>query len=284
MLFSKSILRQLLLFNGLVALTSSAVVPRARPSRGFVARRETLPEGVPEDCTFLDKPTTEGDDCQALADAWGISVEDFIAWNPSVGDDCSGIQVGESYCVERNWGAPIETSTITDADPTPTKPSNGIETPDPVQLGIVSNCNKFYYVKKGENCRDIAAENGITEDDFGKWNPKVGATCTGLWADTYACVSIIGHQSTTAKPSPTNGIETPSPIQENMIKRCNKFHLVKTTTTCLSIESYYRLPLATFYAWNPSVDINYQYYYQDYHSYKRYCNPFANSEEYGQEL
>jgi hypothetical protein len=47
--------------------------------------------------------------------------------NPSVGKDCAGIKVGEPYCVERNWGLPIEASstTKTDPTPTPTKPSNG---------------------------------------------------------------------------------------------------------------------------------------------------------------
>lgn len=70
----------LLLLPGFIALVTSASVPRARPSRGFAARRQTLPEGVPSDCTFLDTPTSEDDGCQALADQWGISAEDFIAW------------------------------------------------------------------------------------------------------------------------------------------------------------------------------------------------------------
>ncbi|KAF5229853.1 hypothetical protein FAUST_10152 [Fusarium austroamericanum] len=181
--------------------------------------------------------------------------------NPSVGEDCEGITVGESYCVERNWGIPIEASSTTAADPTPTptKPSNGIETPPSTQPGIVDNFNEFYFVEVGDTCATIVDKFGITESEFREWNTKVGDSCAGLWGNAYACVSIIGRKPsatkpiTTTKPSPTNGIETPSPIQEKMVKTCNKFRLVKKTTTCLSIESYYNLPLATFYSWNPSV-------------------------------
>ena len=92
---------------------------------------------------------------------------------------------------------------------TTTTAGNGVKTPDPVQPGIVSNCGKFYLVQKGEGCADIASKHGITLAQFTTWNSKTGTNCAGLWADTYACVSIIGHDATPTKPStPTNGIET----------------------------------------------------------------------------
>ncbi|RSL41142.1 hypothetical protein CEP53_012941 [Fusarium sp. AF-6] len=142
---------------------------------------------------------------------------------------------------------------------TTTTAGNGVETPDPVQPGIVSNCDKFYLIQQGEGCADIASKHGITPAQFTTWNSKTGTNCAGLWAETYACVSIIGHDATPTKPStPTNGIETPSPIQSGMVDNCNKFHLVKTTTTCLSIQDYYKLPLADFYKWNPAVGTNCQ--------------------------
>ncbi|KAL6406435.1 uncharacterized protein AUP68_09229 [Ilyonectria robusta] len=172
MVFSKSILRQLLLLTGLVALTASAVVPRARPSRGFVARRLTLPEGVPEDCTFLDTPATEGDDCQALADIWGISTEDFIAWlaswNPAVGSKCIGLWADSYVCI----GVIGQT--------TPTQPGNGIETPSPIQIGMIKSCKKFHLVKTTTTCTSIQDYFKITIAQLAKWNTAIGSKCTGL--------------------------------------------------------------------------------------------------------
>lgn len=77
----------------------------------------------------------------------------------------------------------------------------GITTPTPVQPDMVDNCDKFYFVKRGEICADIAAAHGISVDEFASWNPKVGKQCSGLWADTYACVSIVGHEGTPTTPS-----------------------------------------------------------------------------------
>ncbi|RBQ65351.1 hypothetical protein FVER14953_21494 [Fusarium verticillioides] len=144
---------------------------------------------------------------------------------------------------------PAKTST----SPTPTKPSNGIKTPGPLQPDIVSDCDDFYMVQKGDGCASVAEKHGITLAQFNKWNPSAGDNCSGLWADAYACVSVIGHKSTPTKPSPTNGIKTPSPIQNGIAKDCNKFHLVTSTTTCTSIKDYYKLPLNDFLKWNPAV-------------------------------
>ncbi|RSL94257.1 hypothetical protein CEP52_012749 [Fusarium oligoseptatum] len=199
-------------------------------------------------------------------------MEDFLKWNPSLTETCDNFQEGYAYCIQAKE-APVssttskpettvqsETTTLVPSKTTPTMTTttttagNGVETPDPVQPGIVSNCDKFYLVQKGEGCASIAAKHGITLAQFTTWNSETGANCAGLWADTYACVSIIGHDATPTKSStPTNGIETPSPIQSGMVNNCNKFHLVKTTTTCLSIQDYYKLPLADFYKWNPAV-------------------------------
>lgn len=138
----------------------------------------------------------------------------------------------------------VATKTIS-TKPATTTVSNGIKTPETTQPDMVSNCNKFYYVQSGESCDTITKKYGITQTQFATWNPKVGSACTGLWASAYACVAIIGGSTTPTNPD--NGIETPSPIQGGMVKDYSKFHLVKTTTTCTSIENYYTLPLADFY-------------------------------------
>ncbi|OAQ60418.1 hypothetical protein VFPPC_14070 [Pochonia chlamydosporia 170] len=56
---------------------------------------------------------------------------------------------------------------------------------------MVDTCNAFYYVQKNQVCDNLARLNGISTKDLASWNTKVGSSCSGLWADTYACVGVI---------------------------------------------------------------------------------------------
>jgi hypothetical protein len=91
---------------------------------------------------------------------------------------------------------PVTTTTSTSSkttstEPTTTAPSNGVTTPLPIQDGMVSNCDAFYFVKAGDGCASIAAKYDITVEQFVAWNPAVGPSCVTLWSSTYACVSLI---------------------------------------------------------------------------------------------
>ncbi|EWG47506.1 hypothetical protein FVEG_07588 [Fusarium verticillioides 7600] len=219
--------------------------------------------------------------CDSILEDYHITSDDLQRWNPSIKDDCKGMTVGRSYCVEATSAVEPEpkpeskpSTAKPSSKPSPTQPSNGeplekpflatiwlmrmhtgIKTPDALQLGIVSNCEKFYMVKSGEGCATVASKNGIILAEFYKWNTKVGSACTALYADAYACVSVIGHNAATPVQTskPSNVIKTPSPIQDGTTKDCEKFHFVKSTTTCASIEEYYNLPFTTFKSWNPAV-------------------------------
>jgi hypothetical protein len=156
--------------------------------------------------------------CSDITSRHGITAAQFAAWNPSVGESCSGLWAEVYVCVSIVGHTPTTTS----VKPSPTKPSNGITTPLPTQPTIVNNCDAFYFVPRDQSCAAIAQKHGITTAQFLAWNPSVGSTCSGLWADAYACVSIVGHTPTTTsvKPSPTkpsNGITTPSPIQPTIV-------------------------------------------------------------------
>ncbi|KAG7417317.1 hypothetical protein LZL87_008029 [Fusarium oxysporum] len=205
--------------------------------------------------------------CDSILEDYHITSDNLQRWNPSIKDDCQGMTLGRSYCVEVSSELETEpmpeskpSTTKPSSKPSPTQPSNGVKTPVALQPGIVSNCDKFYMVKTGEGCATVASKNGITLAEFNKWNTKVGSSCTGLYADAYACVSVIGHNAATPVQTskPSNGIETPSPLQDGTTKECEKFHFVKATTTCASIEEYYKLPFATFKSWNPAVGNNCQ--------------------------
>ncbi|KAH7075512.1 hypothetical protein BKA63DRAFT_602897 [Paraphoma chrysanthemicola] len=194
--------------------------------------------------------------------------------NPSVGSSCN-LVVGNSYCVERSYGVPqpdptptpTPVPTTSSAVPTKPSPTNGVSTPKPIQDGMVSNCNKFYFVVKDDTCYDTAAKFSISLDHFYLWNPAVGTDCKKLFSDTYVCVGLIGSgatptptpgQSTTVRPSttkatPTNGISTPTPVQSGMVNNCDDFYLVKDNEICADIVKAYGISLEQFYAWNPAV-------------------------------
>lgn len=168
------------------------------------------------------------------------------------------MKIGNSYCVEVNFGLPRSTTTQPTTVPSTTSTGNGVTTPTPTQPDMVDNCNKFYFVKEDESCADIASANGINVEDFGKWNPKVGAQCTGLWAKTYACVGVLGSTgSPTAVPSTTtttgNGVVTPTPTQPGMVDNCNKFYLVKEGDGCADIITNNGISMEDFAKWNPRV-------------------------------
>ncbi|KAH8898728.1 hypothetical protein GQ53DRAFT_635263, partial [Thozetella sp. PMI_491] len=142
--------------------------------------------------------------------------------------------------------------------PTTTQPGNGVTTPVPTQDGMVKNCNKFHFVAKGQACATVISLYSISLAQFVQWNPAAKSDCTGLWAETYACVGVIGGiVSTTITASTTtpvgNGIATPTPTQPDMVGNCNEFYFVVSGDSCASIASKSGISLDDLITWNPSV-------------------------------
>lgn len=179
------------------------------------------------------RPTTT---CQGILDWNKISLTDFVKWNPDVKSDCTNLQANTYACIGVIGGST-------------TQPGNGINTPTPIQQGMVTNCNAFATVRPTTTCQGILDWNKISLADFVKWNPAVGKDCTNLWSNTYACIGVIGGGTSTG----TGAVATPSPIQAGMVKGCTKFHPVKPTTTCQGILDYHKITLANFVKWNPAV-------------------------------
>ncbi|TDZ15613.1 LysM domain-containing protein [Colletotrichum orbiculare MAFF 240422] len=201
--------------------------------------------GMVSDCDkFYLIPQDSG--CQAAADKNGITLADFIKWNPGVGATCSGLWADVYTCVSVVGHEPQPS-----APATPTTPPNGITTPVPTQPELVGNCDRFHFVQQDQSCTDMARQYGISMTQFLAWNPKAGASCGGLWADAYACVSIIGHEPTPVQPG--NGVATPSPIQSGMVANCKTFHFVRSDESCRIIADKFGITVANFVAWNPAV-------------------------------
>ncbi|KAF6514397.1 hypothetical protein HZS61_005531 [Fusarium oxysporum f. sp. conglutinans] len=347
----------------------------ASASRGQRIRRQdgTVDPGQPSDCSWWETKEEDYQDCAYLEDGWHLTHKQFVEYNPTVKDDCSGMKVGHSYCVEVNGiPRPGESSSTTtsaaqvsptkDSKPSPTqdklintctnfyqakkgdtypkiiaeykntfdaadllkwnpaigddcsgiwanywycvgvpgtptaaptrtaestaKPT-GDKKPNPTQEGLIDSCTSFHMAANGETCEKIVSTFGTFDfATFFKWNPAVGKDCSGIWANYYYCVGVPG--TPTAKPSVTStkptgtGIPTPSPIQEGMVKNCNKFHPVSKTTTCDSIEKYYKLPFAQFFAWNPAVGKDCSGLWANYYACVSVDNMVKNCEKFHQ--
>ncbi|CAA9966826.1 hypothetical protein PTMSG1_10185 [Pyrenophora teres f. maculata] len=221
------------------------------------------------DCTYYDTASNGWDTCEIFQDSWGLTFEQFFDYNPSIKADCSGIEIGNSYCVEVNNGLPRPTSVKTTSTAAPTTrtstPPTGTPKPSPTQAGLIESCTNFYFAVANDNCNKIVALYGtLTYDDFVKWNPAVGPTCDGLWAKTWYCVGIPGTptakptitsppQSSTQRPTMTVSPK-PSPTQEGLITSCTNFYFAVRGDTCAKIVSKYgTFTEQNFVSWNPAV-------------------------------
>ncbi|KAL6707905.1 hypothetical protein ACN47E_003579 [Coniothyrium glycines] len=277
----------LLLGTGVINLGLVAAAPRLFSRDGSTPLLTTDPKTT-KYCTWWVDVASDYP-CASLVEDNFITLADFRRWNPSITAECGGVTVGHSYCVEVSQEepppsnptsssatpskTPVTSSTkavITTPSPTPkpsstaaptttSAPGNGISTPSPAQPTIVSNCDAFYFVKSGDTCDAIAAANGITAAQFAAWNPSAGTGCAGLWANAYACISIIGHTPTSAAPSttkPGNGISTPTPVQSGMVSNCDSFYKVVSGDTCDVAASKNGVSSAQIISWNPAVGSN----------------------------
>lgn len=241
----------------------------AKPTSG------NIPEGYPSDCARWYE-TTGGDTCDLIALMFGsFSTADFVKWNPSVFDDCSGIVENAWYCV----GSPDTPTTRTSGAASPT---TSVSSSRPTQSGIATGCSKFWLVSAADTCDSIVRQAGITADDFYSWNHAITVgSCEGLAADYYVCVGVDGQgetstgiqitqtasstrpattstavkttqtassasstrpaTTTTAAPSP---IQTPSPVRESMAADCVAFYLQHSGEYCGDIASAAGISLA----------------------------------------
>ncbi|KAJ2981468.1 hypothetical protein NQ176_g2005 [Zarea fungicola] len=207
-----------------------------QPSNGIQTPQPTQP-GMVGNCNQFHH-IFPGNTCDQITSYHHISQQDFAKWNPQVGPQCTGLVADANACV----------GVLPDS--TPTSPSNGIETPQPTQPGMVGNCNQFHHIFPGNTCDQITSYHHISQQDFAKWNPQVGPQCTGLVADANACVGVLPDSTPT---SPSNGIETPQPTQPGMVGNCNQFHHIFPGNTCDQITSYHHISQQDFAKWNPQV-------------------------------
>lgn len=150
--------------------TGSAAIQTPQPTQpGMVANCNKF--------TFV-KP---GDTCSAIINGSGITLQQFIQWNSGVGDQCQAMWANSWVCISVGGATPTQAP----------QPGNGVQTPTPTQSNMTRNCKSFHLVQPGQGCWAIANQYGISVDDFIRWNPDAKPDCSGLWANTYACVAVL---------------------------------------------------------------------------------------------
>ncbi|KAM3432619.1 hypothetical protein MY4824_006467 [Beauveria thailandica] len=204
--------------------------------------------GVAKDCQKWYK-VKSGDTCDKIKSQYNtFSLDDFLKWNPAAGKDCSGLWVDYFVCV----GVPG-----TPTSPTGSNPSK----PSPTQDGITDKCTKFYKAQKGDTCQKIVDSlRTFTVPEFISWNPAVGKDCTGIWVDYYYCVAVPG--------TPTNpGPVRPSPVQDGITSKCNKYYKVQSGDYCDKIINKYNkaFNLEQLVSWNPAIGKDCSHLFVDFY-------------------
>lgn len=118
-----------------------------------------------------------GTTCQAIADYNKFPIADFYKWNPGVNSACTNLQLGAYACTGVIGGSS-----------TPVQPPPGVQTPSPIQPGMVKGCTQFHDIKTTTTCKAVLDRYKITMANFFKWNPAVRSDCSNLWSGTWACV------------------------------------------------------------------------------------------------
>ncbi|KAI6424912.1 hypothetical protein MCOR21_003752 [Pyricularia oryzae] len=145
------------------------------------------------------------------------------------------------------------TSTTTTSPPpvtsTSTSPPTGIETPEPVQPGIVDSCNRFHLVTAEDNCWVLNNMYGVSTAQLVAWNTMIGGeACDNMWTGYYVCIGVAGSSTQPPAAQPT-----PQPVQEGMVAGCRTFHLVEPGQNCDVISRLLGVSVADIIRWNPAA-------------------------------
>lgn len=207
------------------------------------------------------------DTCQTVANqaGTGVTEDDIKAWNPTLGDDCSGLYVGWWVCngiqpqtsVTLTWSTSAGNATV--PDPTPYTPptSTSVDwsfTPTPSLAGMPEDCQAYYQAEENDTCRTVlAAYAYVTEEQFFEWNPALNGSCDGLWLGYYYCVA--NFNSTSEVPLPTVTEAPTASTAPGSAPSCTAWYSTTPDDSCDTIVSMFgRFSQADFVSWNPSLD------------------------------
>lgn len=219
----------------------------------------------------------DGDSCQSVADAAGISLAQFLAWNPAVSGDCStNFWLESAYCVGVAGGGDGPSTTtstaVTSDGPTANTSTQTAATTTkvgpgaPTHTGQPPDCDEWHIVVQGDTCTSVADGAGISLSQFLAWNPAVSADCVdNFWLDQAYCVGVSGDApavTTTTTTTTTGGVPsaTGSPpaewVQEGQAANCNKWDRAVSGDYCFAFADRNGITLGQLVEWNTALGTN----------------------------
>ncbi|KAF4534766.1 LysM domain-containing protein [Lasiodiplodia theobromae] len=217
--------------------------------------------GQPADCDEWHV-VVKGDSCQSVADEAGISLAQFLAWNPAVSSDCvDNFWLDSAYCVGVASDGDDPTTTVpttTAPPPTTTAPTPGA----PTHTGQPANCDEWHIVVEGDTCASVAAEAGISLTQFLAWNPAVSSDCVdNFWLDSAYCVGVSGDDTpttttTTSAAEPTATRPPAEWVQEGAAANCNKWDRAVSGDYCFAFAERNGITMGQLAEWNAALGTN----------------------------
>ncbi|KAK4143163.1 uncharacterized protein C8A04DRAFT_29180 [Dichotomopilus funicola] len=205
-----------------------------------------------------------GDSCQSIVNLYStrLTAEQFHEYNPSVGDDCSGLFVGWYVCVgtQSKTSSSIgwSTSATNASIPAPTEfnppPATFVQnfTAEPHQSGIPDSCGNFYLAQNGDTCKTVLGiYNYINKDQFFDWNPALKGNCDSLQSGMYYCVANFEAGKAPMPATLTSGA---SPTASGTTSECKAWYQAVGSDNCATISiTFGTFSEDDFITWNPSV-------------------------------
>ncbi|CAG8979166.1 hypothetical protein HYALB_00000300 [Hymenoscyphus albidus] len=183
------------------------------------------------------------------------------AWNPALGDDCSGLYDSWWYCIDIQAQSSLtlsdDKSTMTIPPMFPLTPTtfpavNTSFTATPTQAGIAKGCQAFHQAVAGDTYAAIVTlYSFITLEQFYAWNPAVGTQCQNLWVGYWYCVANFGPNDIPAVPVVTAASTSLAP---GTVSNCTAWYLSEQGDTCDLISTIFgTFSVNDFIEWNPVV-------------------------------
>lgn len=210
---------------------------------------------LPQKCTTYT--VASGDTCISITAAYGLPLQQFLAWNPSINTGCDNLLAETDVCVSIPGGAAWNGTTVAGVTGTQTAvyATTTVTPAGPTALGTTTKCGKYYDVQSGDICQLIALNNTISVALFEAINPNINSTCGNLVPGLYYCVwPTADWNVSTAGNGTTNTTSTTA--TSGASSSCYRWYVVQSGDNCVLIEQEYGITLAQLQAWNPSVNGN----------------------------
>ncbi|CAG8236588.1 unnamed protein product [Penicillium salamii] len=252
--------------NSTITKNSTSATPYSTLSYNTTTNPVTITDSTwPPSQTQTGQPSAcdnwyqamQSDTCKSIVfkySTW-MDKEDFLDWNPAVGENCTNIYFGYWYCVgikpqvsNSNNGStaawyPPWTYSVPEATNTDFSAS-------PVQSGIATACQDYHIADETDTCKSIVDSEGfLTEDQFVEWNPAVGTDCSDIKSGYYYCI-----WNGTSNPMPSTTTVQPSPVQTGITSSCKAWYKASDGDDCdLIPEQFGTFSKSDFLKWNPAV-------------------------------